>query len=351
MAEKTEEATPKRRREAREEGNVAKSGEFTGAMVMVAAAAALGLWMSEIVARLIGLMKQTIEYASARDLQASDVGPFLEGAVWEMAWMLLPVLAVAFAAAVFFSYVQIGAVFSIDPLIPKLERINIGQGLKNQLDPKKLVDLAKNIGKLSVSGVVGYFVVRDKLAVLVRLPRFELAEALAVLGSLTLHLAAYLGGVLIVFGVIDLIWQRHKHKKELMMTKDEVKREHKNTEGDPHIKSKRKKAHRELIQETGIQNVEDADAVVVNPTHVAVALRYDADQMNAPEVVSAGRGELARKIKRRARRYGITIVRNVELAHALVDFDIDQQIPEEFYEPVAEVLNYVYQLRQEEEEP
>ncbi|QDG51654.1 EscU/YscU/HrcU family type III secretion system export apparatus switch protein [Persicimonas caeni] len=347
MSEKSEKPTAKRRRKAREEGNVAKSAEFTGAMVMLFAGAALAFWMTEIVRRSAGLVVESIGLISSRDPTSADIGPFMMAALVELSWMIAPVLAVGFVAAGFFNYVQIGALFTMDPLIPKGERLNPAAGLKRLVEPKKLVDLAKNVGKLSVSGVLGYFVIGDKLGVLVQLPRMGLWQSMEVLGTVAFDLCAYLGGALVVFGVIDLLWQRHKHEKSLMMSKDEVKREHKESQGDPQIKSKRKQFHRELLKDTGIKNVKKADAVVVNPTHVAVALRYEEESMGAPQVVSAGRGELARQIKKIARRHGIPTIRNVELARALVDLDVDHEIPAEFYEPVAEVLSYVYKLRRE----
>jgi flagellar biosynthesis protein FlhB len=348
MSEKTEDATPKKRRKAREEGNVAKSAEFTGAMVMLTAGATLAMWMGVVIDRSSSLILQSIELVSHRQPTDADIGPFMLAALSELAWMLGPVLLVGFVAAAFFNYVQIGALFSMDPLLPKIERLNMASGLKQMVEPKKLFDLTKNVSKLTISGVVGYFVIRDKLGALLQLPRFELWDGLAVLGDIAFELCAYLGGTLIVFGVVDLIWQRHQHEKSLKMAKHEVKREHKESEGDPQIKSKRKQFHRELLQGTGVNNVKDADAVVVNPSHVAVALRYDDAEMGAPKVLSAGRGELAREIKKRARRYSIPIVRNVELARALVDLEVDQQIPEAFYEPVAEVLNFVYKLKAEQ---
>ncbi|MFP4597413.1 MAG: flagellar biosynthesis protein FlhB [Persicimonas sp.] len=347
MSEKSEKPTPKRRRKAREEGNVAKSAEFTGGMVMLFAGATLVGWMGAIVGRSASLIRQSLELVSGRNPTNADIGPFMLAALGELAWMIGPVLAVAFVAAAFFNYVQIGALFTIDPLIPKGERLNPAAGLKRMVEPKKLVDLAKNVGKLTVSGSVGYFVIKDKLTMLIELPRLELWNAMAALGDVAFTLCVWLGAVLIAFGVIDLIWQRHQHEKGLMMSKDEIKREHKESEGDPQQKGKRKQLHKELLRDTGIKNVKNADAVVVNPTHVAVALRYDDEQMSAPEVVATGRGELAQEIKRIARRYGVAIVRNVELARALVDVDVDQQIPAEFYEPVAEVLSFVYQMRAE----
>lgn len=348
MGEKTEKPTAKRRRKAREEGNVAKSGEFTGGMVMLFAGAALTFWMSEIVGRSAGLIVKSIDLVSGRDPTRADIGPFMLHALAELAWMIAPILAIGFVAAAFFNYVQIGALFTLDPLMPKGDKLNPVGGLKNMFAPKKLVDLAKNVAKLGVAGVLGYSVIGDKLGMLIELPRLSLWKGMVVVGDVMFELGKWLGGALIVFGAADLFWQRHQHEKGLMMSKDEVKREHKESQGDPQLKGKRKQLHKELLKDAGVKQVKNADAVVVNPTHVAVALKYDAEQMRAPTVLSAGRGEVAREIKRLARRYNIPVVRNVELARALVDVDVDQQIPAEFYEPVAEVLNYVYKLRREE---
>jgi flagellar biosynthetic protein FlhB len=349
MSEKSEDATPKQRRKAREEGNVANSAEFTGGMVMLLAGATLAFWMTEIVGRSAGLIVQSIELISARDPTRADIGPFMMAALAEMSWMLAPVLAVAFGAAAFFNYVQIGALFTLDPLMPKAEKLNAVAGLKRMFEPKKLVDLAKNVGKLSVSGTVGYFVIGDKVGMLVQLPRMGLWKAMEMLGSVAFDLCAYLGGVLVAFGIIDLIWQRHTHEKGLKMSKDEVKREYKESEGDPQVKGKRKQLHKQLVKDAGVKNTKKADAVVINPTHVAVAIRYDDEEMGAPQVVSSGRGEVAQKIKKIARRHGIPTIRNVPLARALVDLEVDEQIPAEFYEPVAEILNYVYKLRKEQQ--
>jgi flagellar biosynthetic protein FlhB len=349
MSEKTEDATPKQQRKAREEGNVGMSAEFTGGMVMLLAGATLAMWMTEIVGRSAGLIVRSIGLISTRDPTSADIGPFLMAALAEMSWMLAPVLGVGFVAAAFFNYVQIGALFTLDPLMPKAERLDAIAGLKRMFEPKKLVDLAKNVGKLSVSGALGYLVIGDKLGMLVQLPRLGLWKAMEMLGSVAFDLCAYLGGALVAFGVIDLLWQRHTHAKGLKMSKDDVKREHKESEGDPQVKSKRKQLHKQLVKDAGVNNTKTADAVVINPTHVAVALRYDEEASGAPMVVSSGRGEVAQKIKKIARRHGIPTIRNVPLARALVDLDVDQQIPAEFYEPVAEILNYVYKLRKEQQ--
>lgn len=350
MSEKTEEPTQKRRDKARKEGNVAKSGEFTGAMVVLFAFSGLSAWMVVIVGRSAGLITQSIELVSRRDPTHTDIGPFLLGSLAELGVMIAPPLALAFAAALFFNYVQIGALFTMEPLMPQGKRLDPVGGFKKMFAVKKLVDLAKNIAKLSVAGALGYRVIRDKLPMLIELPRLTLWKGLLIVSDIIFDLCIYLGAALIGFGIFDLYWQRRQHEQGLKMGKDEVKREHKEAQGDQQVKGQRKRLHRELLNSAGTRQVKKADAVVVNPTHVAVALRYDASKGGAPTVLSAGRGEVAKEIKRLARRYGIPIVKNIDLARALVDTEIDAEIPAEFYEPVAELLTYVYRLRKERED-
>jgi type III secretion YscU/HrpY family protein len=347
MSEKTEEATPKKKRKAREDGQVAKSAEFTGVAVMVVAVAVVGLMAALIAQRLAGITLQAVELASRPDVGTHHIGPFLMEGLTTLAILLAPLLGVTFVIAAFVSYVQIGALFTIKPLIPDLKRVDPFKGAKNIVSKAKLVELVKNVSKLTLMGVIGYGVVRDALIPLVMTPRVDLFSATLLFAMLALRLSLILVAGLIVFGIIDLIWQRYKHAKDLRMSKDEVKREYKESEGDPMLKGKRKQLHQELINDAGIARIRDADAVVVNPTHVAVALRYREGEMHAPTIVAAGRGEVAREIKRLARRYDIPIIHNVALARALVELDLEREIPEEFYDAVAEILRFVYSLKQE----
>lgn len=348
MSEKTEEATPKKKRKSREDGQVAKSAEFTGVAVMVGAVAVVGLMAIFIGQRLAGFMLRSIELAIRPDLGPSHITPFMMEGLNTLALLLAPLLGVTFVLAAFISYVQIGALFTIKPLIPDPKRIDPIKGMKNIVSKDKLVELVKNVSKLTLMGSIGYGVVRDGLEPLVMTPRLELFPAMIVFASIALRLSLVMVAGLVVFGVVDLIWQRYKHAKELRMSKDEVKREHKESEGDPMLKGKRKQLHQELINDVGVAKVRDADAVVVNPTHVAVALRYREGEMHAPKIVAAGRGDIAREIKRLARRYDIPIVHNVALARALVELDLEREIPEEFYDAVAEILRFVYSLREKE---
>ncbi len=344
MSEKTEEATPKKKREARQKGQVAKSAEFTGMAVMLAAIAvmvSMGLLIAE---RLAGFMLQSIEVATRPELSRSAVGPFLYEAMLSLAWMMGPLVGVTFIFAAFITYVQVGPILSIKPLIPDFNRLNIAEGLKRLFAPEKLFELAKNVTKLSLMSAVGFLVLRQLMPAMSLTPRGNLLDATMALAKASLQLSIFLVAGLVIFGVIDLIWQRYQHDKKLRMSKDDIKREFKESEGDPMLKGKRKQFHRELIEGAGLKQVKDADAVVVNPSHVAVALRYRESEMRAPTIMACGKGVTARKIKKLARRHGIPLVRDVELARGLVEVGLNSQIPEEFFEPVAQVLRYVYSL-------
>ncbi len=346
MSEKTEKATPKKRRQARKKGQVAKSAEFTGVAVMLGAIAVLVAMGMLIVERMVGFTLQSIEVATRPELDASAVGPFIYESLYAIGWMMGPLVGVTFVVAAFITYVQVGPILTVKPLIPDANRLNMVNGLKKMFSVDKLVDLTKNVAKLSAMGAVGFLVLRRVMPSMALTPRGNLMDATMALGKAALQLSLFLVAGLVLFGIIDLVWQRYQHEKKLRMSKHEVKREFKESEGDPLIKGKRKQQHRELTQGAGLKQVEDADAVVVNPSHVAVALRYRESEMRAPTIVACGKGVTARKIKKLARRYGIPIVRNVDLARALVDVGLDSQIPEEFYEPVAEVLKYVYELNE-----
>lgn len=347
MSEKTEKASPKKERQARQDGDIAKSAEFTGAMVLIGAATATLVTISTIGAELVGLMGRAITTAtSGQELGRAVIELSMNDALMTMGRCIAPVLAVAFVAAGFFTYLQTGAIFTLKPLMPKGDKLNPVNGLKNMFSKDKAVDLIKNIAKLSIMGAIAYSLMMDELPALIQTPKGDLTGAMAAFGASIKGLAMSLIGTLLVFGAADLFLQRQRHAKKLMMSKDDVKREYKESEGDGQIKGQRKQLHQEMLNDPGVKRVPDADAIVVNPTHIAVAIRYRDNEMDAPTIIAQGRGELAQQIKKLARQHHIPIVRNVPLARALIELDVDDQIPPDFYDAVAEILNFVYSLRQ-----
>lgn len=345
MSEKTEQATPKRLRKAREDGQVAKSAEFTGALVMAAAFGALIATGPMILEELVAFTLDTITLATSPEPTPEQIQGHLFAALETLARCIAPVLAVAFATAALISYVQVGALFTLKPVIPDASKLDMSKGLKNLMNKDKAVMLVKNLVKIGLMTAIGYTLISGLVPNLLRTPRSNLSASTALLREGVFSLSVTMIAAMLALGIADLVWQRHKHKKSLMMSKDEVTREHKESEGDPMLKGKRRQLHQELMNDPGLRAVPDADAVVVNPTHVAVALRYRQGQMHAPKIIAAGRGETARQIKALAKRCRIPIVRNVPLARALADVGVEQEIPEDFYESVSVILNYAYSLR------
>ena len=337
MSEKTEEPTPRRLRKARQDGDSPVSAVLvqTAAFIvtLALAPAALGAAAARSGELLAGLVRDP---ALAPQL-ASAALPF------EVLRLTLPLVAAAAFAAAILGFVQTGGVVSTKKLAPDLSRSNPIKGFKQLLTAQRLFSVARS---LLTALVIGYLVV-DLLVDHVG----DLARTVAMpggIGTLTGFLLRRLGwivaGVSLVLAGVDVLFVRRSWLKRLKMSKDEVKREHKESEGDPEIKQARRRAHEEALRGSTLAAVRKASVVVVNPTHLATALRYDDEDGSdgAPEVVAQGRGELARQIQDAARAYGVPVVRDVPLARALMELEVGDEIPETLYEAVAEVLREVW---------
>lgn len=197
-----------------------------------------------------------------------------------------------------------------------------------------------------MAGYVVFGVVRDGMGMVVQTVRQDVSGILAVMGEMTFRVAARVGLIFLLFSIFDIWWQRKAYMKDMMMSKEEVKKEYKESEGDPHHKAHRKQMHQEIMEGAQMESVKSADVVVTNPDHVAVALKYDPDKDAAPRVLAKGLDFKAETIKEIARSADVPMLRNVPLAHALLRVDVGQDIPEDLYDAVAEVLNFVYGLKQ-----
>jgi flagellar biosynthetic protein FlhB len=266
-------------------------------------------------------------------------------ALTDVIMMTLPVAGACAVAGLAMDFLQVRALFTLDPLVPKLEKLNPIEGLKNMFKAKQLVELIKSMLKISITGYVVFGVVKDSLALVVGTVHGDAAMTLLVLGELVYRVAVKVALLYFLFAIFDVWFQGHSFKKDMMMTKDEVKREYKESEGDPHHKAKRKELHQEILESAAMENVKSADVVVTNPDHIAVAIRYDKANDQAPRVIARGYDSRAQAIKQLAREGDVAILRNVPLAHALVRVEIGDEIPEDLYDAVAEVLNFVYGLK------
>ncbi|MEQ9498500.1 MAG: EscU/YscU/HrcU family type III secretion system export apparatus switch protein [Deltaproteobacteria bacterium] len=346
--EKTEEATPEKLRKAKEEGQVPKSQDLVGALGF-----ATGFFT---LVGLIGFVFGEIEDFARACLDAAVNNPseatitkLLDDAIPMFLKVTLPIGAAVFVMGVFSNVVQTGFFMAFKVLIPKIDKINPINGLKGLFKVKKFVELIKNMVKMGAAAWIAWSVMEDALydMTLVVTMRFE--QAVDYGSGLLWEYLVKTTALFVAIGVVDLIWSRRVFNKEQMMSKYDVKQEYKQSEGDPQMKGQRRQLAHELLFSGGAQNVKNADAVVVNPVHIAVAIKYDTDNDKAPKVVAKGMRVHAEKIKELAKHYGVPILRNVPLAQALNKLDIDEEVPEELYEAVAEVLAFVYKIKEEQE--
>ncbi|PIE18817.1 MAG: EscU/YscU/HrcU family type III secretion system export apparatus switch protein [Proteobacteria bacterium] len=337
--EPTEPPSEKKLRDARQKGDVAKSRELVSAAVfLLSAGAVVWAWPT-----MLGQLRAYLQGTFANAAIASvDIGASLTLGLKVLALVSAPVLAAAFLGALLSSYAQVGTLFSLKPLAPQLARLDPLKNAKNMLGKRALVELAKSLVKVFGIGGVAFYTLWQHAPQIVRLAGHAPERALAASAACLGQMAMRVGLLALALAIADLLYQRHTHRKKLRMTKEEVKREAKESEGDPQHKAERQRLHQEIVAHQRLESVATADCVIINPTEIAVALRYDAESMDAPQVVASGRRLQAHRIRQIARRHGVPIVRNVPLARALIELELEEEIPTELYEAVAEVLRFVH---------
>lgn len=347
MAEnKTEKPTEKRLRDARKKGEVFKSADLTHAFLFLATAAVLALCGAVFIDQWKAFAIDTFSFRSIA--APLDNGPLLRHtAFYSMKFfaLLMPLLGVLVLIALTTNFLQVRALFASEVLAFKFERMSPVTGLRRIFfEPRTYIEFAKTLVKLIVILWLAYLVLRGMFPQIMLSSRLGLAQV-GVLGSHAVFILLFsIGGTFLLLGGADYFLQRKLYMKKMMMTKDEVRREHKQEEGDPQIRTRRRQIHREILTQNIVERIPQATALVVNPTHLAVALRYDKKTMEAPEVTAKGQEQLAEKMIKLAKEHGVPVVRNVPLAHSLFRLDVDTQIPEELYDAVAEILTWVYDL-------
>lgn len=342
--DRTEEPTPKKLDDARRKGQVAQSRDLTQAAALAAALAAFMGTAGHLSAQLVGVTSRALQ----RSTQPSDgmAAAMLADGLEVALFASLPVLLATMVVAMLVAFLQTKGVFSTEPLSPKLERLDPFAGLKRLFSIRSLVETGKAIVKLGAVFLVAYALLAARVGELARLPEARPSAALELLIALATWLAWAVAVVFAGVALLDALYQRWQHRRELRMTKQEVKDEHKQSEGDPHHKSERQRLHKELASRSMLADVRRAKVVVVNPEHIAVALTYEDEEGAdaAPRVVAKGEEWLAREIIAVAREAGVPVVRNVPLAQALNRLELGEEIPEALYEAVAEVLQFVASL-------
>jgi flagellar biosynthetic protein FlhB len=284
--EKTEEATPKRKRDAREEGNVAKGKEISQAFTLLASFMFLYFLMQQI---FFGVLEQIQYYFKNLIIEPFTINMafnILYDAFFSVVETIYPIMIVTAAAGILVNFLQVGALFTTKPLVPDLKKVDPIKGAKNIFSLKGFVELLKSLFKLAVIAAIAYRFLMNNLDVFEKSIDQGLDQSLAAIAGLISQMGFAIIAALIMLGVLDLLYQRWQHNKDLKMSKYEVKQERKEMEGDPMIQQQRKQRQREMSMNRMMSSVKDADVVITNPTHIAVALEYDLDEMEAPVVVA-----------------------------------------------------------------
>ena len=349
--EKTEAATPKKLQDARKEGQVAKSIEIITAFMLLGLFLGLKVFIGFIGEGFLRSFKDI--YSSMARIVSDEVNlnimcSIIGDAMYDICIISAPLMLIAFVVAIIFNIAQVKWEPTAKPLMPKFDKINPISGMKKLFSKDKLMELLKSVLKVGVLSYVVYDALKDQYGLLFELYQFTLTNAVVVIGNLIIDLGVKISAFFLIIAAIDLFYQKRKFAEDMKMTKQEVKDEYKNSEGDPQIKGKIKAKMREASQRRMMQALPDADVVITNPTHQAVALKYDKEKSTAPIVIAKGADYLAQKIKEIARENKIEIVENKPVARMLYyNVDVEQEIPPELYQAVAEILAYVYGLKNE----
>lgn len=345
--EKTEPATGKRRAEARQRGQIARSPEIVSAIVLLTAYLVVLAAGGSVFQQLRALLETVFRNVALRDITPDQAHAYMVALALWTGQLVGPIILALMVAGLLVNVAQTGFLLTFQPLKPNLSRFNIVAGFGRVFARRTaLIDLAKSVAKLLIVGFVIWKTVEDRLPLLINLAALRVEVGLAQVAGVALELFLKVVLALLVLAVIDYVVQRREHERSLRMTKQEVKDEHKQSEGDPTVKQRIKRQMRVLAQKRMMQRVPRADVVITNPTHLAVALEYDPARTLAPVVVAKGADYVAERIKEVARAHGVPVVENKPLAQALYrSVDLEQQIPVALYQAVAEVLAFVYALK------
>lgn len=344
--EKTEDPTAKRQQEARDKGQIAKSMEINSVFIVMVAFLALKAFGTHIYSELTGFMILLFSY-SAADFTINSLQHLFMEASMVFVKTCFPIMLIIMITALSINYVQVGFLFSLQPLMPSLDKIsfNPAKALQKMFSKRSLVELFKSCCKVTI---IGYFVYRFAAKETLQVPQLlsaDLLDSLQVVASLVLNLVYQISAVMLILAALDYFYQGWEYKNNLKMTKHEIKEEFKQAEGNPQIKSKIRERQRAMAMRRMMQEIPRADVVVTNPTHYAVALKYDKN-MPAPMVIAKGQDLLAQRIKEIAKEHHVAIVENKPLARTLFSAtEIGEIIPQDLYQAVAEVLAYVYKLK------
>jgi flagellar biosynthesis protein FlhB len=344
--EKSEQASPRRREEARKKGQVAKSREIPSVLVLMTGLLVLLLIGRHLTTSLASFTAQMLGRAGTLSITPSSVQALGKEMITFLLVGLAPLLLAVLAMAVLANYIQVGSLFAVELIKPDFSKISIFKGLKRLFSIQSWVEMFKSLLKLVIIGYVAYSTIASELKEIVPLTDQELPAIFTFISRVSFNIFIKSTLVMALLAGVDYLFQRFQHEKKLRMTHQELKEEFKQTEGDPLIKSRVRSLQREMARRRMMAEVPKADVIITNPTHLAIAVTYRSGEMVAPQVSAKGANFLAEKIKEIARRHEIPILENKSLAQALFKtVDLGQIIPPSLYQVVAEILAYVYRLK------
>ncbi|MCM8710983.1 fused FliR family export protein/FlhB family type III secretion system protein [Clostridium sp. SYSU_GA19001] len=344
--DKTEEATPKKKKDARKKGQVARSKEVNLAFTLLVSTLLLlvlgayvgGSLKATLITFLNNFLLTELDYNSVKSLTLT--------VIWRLAITLLPVVVPIMAMGILANFVQVGFIITGEPLKPQLSKLNPISGFKRMFSYRTFVETLKDLAIVSVLGYTGYKFIIDNYDYLLKISSLRIGAVPSAFVKLIVNVFSKVTIIMIIIALADYLYQKFQYNKELRMTKQEIKEEFKQQEGDPQIKSKIRQKQREMSQRRMMQSVSDATVVVTNPTHIACALKYEEGKDGAPKLVAKGADNIAIKIKDIAKENNVPIIENRALARLIYfDVEIDEEIPAEMYQAVAEVLALVYKMK------
>ncbi len=347
MGDKTEAPTPRRLEEAREKGQVAKSMDLSAAVGLLAGLIALNSYGSLITEKFIDMF----QWSLAVDLSVTNANDLLEESrivvIRNTLAILGPIFVVLFVCSLVVNVLQVGFILTGKPLTPSFEKISPISGFKRIFSSRSLVKTILSLAKIGIIGLVAGQTITEQMDTIVSLSGLDFIKIMAAGGSMTFTLGVRICLILLVLALIDYAYQKFKHHEDLKMSKEEVKEEMKRMEGDPYMRQRRRSVARQLASQRMAQAVPKADVIITNPTELALALKYDPENMPAPKLVAKGSGYMAQRIRRIALDAGVPIVERKPLARALFkSCEVGDYIPPDMYKAVAEVLAYVFELNE-----
>ncbi|RYM07168.1 flagellar biosynthesis protein FlhB [Sporolactobacillus sp. THM7-7] len=344
--EKTEKATPHKRQESRKKGQIFKSIDLSTALALFAVFLYLRVAGGSVGEKLTGMMNGFFYNQLNMNVTENNVHHLFSELTFQTFALLAPLLAVALLSGIIGQVIQVGFLFHPEWLAFKFDRIDPIRGIRRMYSLRAVVELLKSILKIAIIGIVTFAVIWLNRVPVLESAAKPVADSARTMGKIVLDMGMAASLALIVLALLDYLYQKYDYEKKMRMSRQEIKDEFKNIEGDPQIKSRIRERQKQMAMRRMMQEVPKADVVITNPTHFAVALQYKAETMTAPVVIAKGADFLALRIKEAARKNDIVIVERKPLARALYRrLDVGDSIPEDFFKAVAEILAYVYRIK------